>query len=351
MLTRIDTASLKRDHPIAEVIARYGVALRPSGRALVGRCPFHADGGRPNLHVYPGSESWYCYRCGVGGDAISFVERIERVDFRLACERLAGGGLGPVGARRPRRSYPRPHLSRLAVPGPDERACLAAAVELYHNALLGDARALAYVEGRGVDLGAARCFRLGYARGDELVSYLRWRRLPAGAARRVGLLGPDGREFLAGRVVVPEIRAGQPIWLIGRLIGDEPAEPRYLGLPGRKPLLGWEGVAGTPEILLTEGVFDLLTLRRWGYPALALVGTRPRPAQVEALRRFARIYLVLDADEAGREATLALRQALGERAVPVALPGVKDVAELALRPDGRLAFRRVLDGAYPLKAA
>ena len=52
MALQIDTQALKRTYPIAEVVARYGIDLRPSGRALIGRCPFHDDGGRPNLHVY-----------------------------------------------------------------------------------------------------------------------------------------------------------------------------------------------------------------------------------------------------------------------------------------------------------
>jgi DNA primase len=55
---RVDTAALKSAHPIADVVARYGVDLRPCGRTLVGRCPFHADQGRPNLTVYPATASY-----------------------------------------------------------------------------------------------------------------------------------------------------------------------------------------------------------------------------------------------------------------------------------------------------
>lgn len=79
---RYDVAALRRDHPIDQVVAGYGVELRRMGRALVGRCPLHADNGRPNLHVYPDTDSWYCYRCQVGGDAIAFVRLCENVGFR-----------------------------------------------------------------------------------------------------------------------------------------------------------------------------------------------------------------------------------------------------------------------------
>ena len=47
----VDAEALKLTHPLADVVAAYGIELRRSGSALVGYCPFHADGGRPNLTV------------------------------------------------------------------------------------------------------------------------------------------------------------------------------------------------------------------------------------------------------------------------------------------------------------
>src|SRR5713101_5607075 len=92
--SRVDTASLKLAHPIAEVVARYGVELKRQGRAMVGRCIFHPDNGRPNLYVYGDSESWRCYRCGIGGDVLAFVMHAEDIGFREAVDRLSGGHHG-----------------------------------------------------------------------------------------------------------------------------------------------------------------------------------------------------------------------------------------------------------------
>jgi len=61
--SRVGTAALKLAHPIAEVVAQYRVELKRQGRAMVGKCVFHPDTGRPNLHVYADSQSWRCYRC------------------------------------------------------------------------------------------------------------------------------------------------------------------------------------------------------------------------------------------------------------------------------------------------
>lgn len=349
MRNRIDTDALKRSRPIAEVVASYGIDLRRAGRALVGRCPFHTDSGRPNLHVYPATDSFYCFRCGVGGDAITFVEQSDGVNFLEAVERLGGSVVriperAPISlARRRRRHPPSPW-------GPDEWDCLAAAVELYHNRLRSDSQALSYVEGRGLERQTLERCQVGYAAGDELAAYLRWRRIPTQAALRTGLLHHGGEESMAGRVVVPEIRGARPVWLIGRTLADD-GVPKYLGLPGTRRLLGWEDASRERTVHVVEGVFDWLTLRQWDVPAVALLGTHIRPAMVEALRRFEHVYLALDGDAAGREATQRLLDDLGTTAVPVMLPGVKDVAELAARPGGAAYFSRSVAAAQPALAA
>jgi DNA primase len=133
--------------------------------------------------------------------------------------------------------------------------------------------------------------------------------------------------------------------MVGRTIEPSVEGPRYLGLPGRKPLLGWESARGSRTVFLVEGPFDWLTLRSWDLPAVALVGTHVRTAAVQALSRFERIYLALDNDEAGHAAAVAINAALGNRAALVQLPGVKDVADLATLPDGRVAFAHAVEEA------
>ncbi|MGI8916092.1 MAG: CHC2 zinc finger domain-containing protein [Chloroflexota bacterium] len=346
MATAIDVRALKWAHPLAAVMAAAGVELAPRGRFLMGRCPFHDD-HTPSFLVDATDQHFHCFGCSAHGDVLDFVMRSERLDFRRAVERLTGGGrpvtLCPLPPRRVLQSA-RPW-------GPEERACVAAAVELYSNQLLAEPAALAYAAERGIERATLERCRAGYAAGDTLAAYLRWRRLSCPAARRAGLLDRAGRERLAGRLVLPECRAGRPVWLIGRTVAPPTPGPKYLGLPGRKPLLGWEAAQSALYAVVVEGVFDLLTLRQWDLPAVALAGTHVRPAAVEALRRFPRLYLALDGDAAGRVASAALSAALGERAIPLALPGVQDVAELAPRPDGRNRFIRALSDVRRAPAA
>jgi len=343
--SRVDTAVLKLAHPIAEVVAQYGVELKRQGHAMVGRCIFHPDTGRPNLHIYADSQSWRCYRCGIGGDVLAFVMHAEDIGFREAVDRLTSRHEGPVRPVSRLAAPPRPASRGLEERTAEELDVLQAATSFYHSNLLAEPRALDYLAQRGINLAIARQYRLGYAAGEQLIPFLHWQRLPLGAALQLGLLTRAGHEFMAGRIVIPELGAGRPMWMIGRALDEDLAAdvPKYLGLPGRKPLLGWEQARGSASACVVEGVFDVLAVRRWGYPVVGLLGTNVRPDQLDQLRSFSRVYRVLDSDDAGVEATLALQEAIGPSAVPVALPeDVKDPAALAPRPDGQAIFAESL---------
>ena len=96
-------------------------------------------------------------------------------------------------------------------------------------------------------------------------------------------------------------------------------------------------------IVVVEGVFDSLTLRRWGYPAVALLGTHIRPELVEQLRKFERVYLVLDQDDGGLEAAERERRPAEHEAVALALTVLSRL----------LAYRSslALDSRCPCEAA
>lgn len=347
-LPRFDTAELKRRRPLAEVVAGYGLALRRSGAALVARCPFHEDRGRPNLHLYPDSGVFVCYRCGARGDVIRFVELHERVAFPEAC-RILGGEKSPAGRRPP----PMPPPAPLTIHDPERAACLELAATLYAARLRREPVPLAYCTGRGLTLAALERCRVGFASGDELVPALRDRGLSADAARRAGLLTARGAEFFTGRITVPERRGARTAWMVGRACpGVERIvcpDRRFLNLRGPRRLLGYHDACGHPDIFVAEGLFDYLTLAAWGLPAVGLCGAQPGARLgrefARALARFRRVFLVLDDDAAGGEAGGLLAAALGGRAVPVPLPNVKDVAELGAHAGGAAAFRHAVRAA------
>jgi DNA primase len=305
---------------------------------------------------------------GEWGDVIDFVRRQERLSFVEALARL--GGDVPVDSQRaPRRDCPRPNppaRARVQSLGPRREhsaapdcqvlAAIEAAVELYHNCLLGDSAALAYFASRGIGLATIRKLRLGYCDGRHLKRYLEERGVPIAFAHQAGLLTRTSRpgrladsrpkpgelrEFLAGRVVIPELGPDGPVWLIGRDL-DATAGPRYLGLPLAKPLLGYHRVQASQSVLATEGVFDWLTLVQWGLPGVGVAGTDLGELALTQLRELAAgkvLYLVPQTDAAGQAAARRLNLLLPGPAPVIRLPSDhKDLSELAAEPGGRELF-------------
>jgi DNA primase len=371
---RYDVEALRHDHPVERVAAGYGVALRPSGRALVGRCPLpgHDDREHPNLYVYPGSASWFCYRCAVGGDVIELVRRREfdhlpeGAGFLAACARLAGGPPAPVADTPGAAPGPRPDRTerrwdRLTL---DEQVVMNTACAVYQRALWREPAALAYLRGRAIPDWVIRACGLGYADGHSLEAYLRPR---AGlrTAQDLGLLrraargdaGRPLREFLAGRIVVPELRSGQCVWLIGRAVdgaGDGapagharggPRRLKYLALGGERPVLGLERAAGRRVAFLCEGVVDYLTAVAWRLPAFSPCGTALPAERLGFLAGARVVFGVLDGDAAGLAAAERFGAQLGGRFRPVRLPDGADLNDLAQRPGGRTVFFRLVTAA------
>jgi len=345
---RYDVVSLRRRHPIVTVVTSSGVDLKAAGSALVGRWPFHPAGGRPKLYVYPESDRWHCYRCGAGGDVIDFVRRQEGVGFVEACRWLEGRSpsrrVGMLSRQKPQR-----HWDRLTL---EQQVVMNTACSLYGRALWGEPRALAYLRERGVSDRVLHDCGVGYSDGQQLSSYLRshW---GLSVAQDLGLIRPPGKslstgdseELLAGRIVVPELRGGQCIWFIGRALQDDARGPKYLALPGERPILGLELVAGRREVFLVEGVIDYLTAAAWHLPAFSPCGTHLPAERLGFLARARVVYGVFDADDAGREATERFARLLGGRFRPIELPDGCDLNDLAQQPDGRAMFFRLLKAA------
>jgi DNA primase len=350
-----DIDGIKQRNPIEEVVARHGVELRQSGSHLTGRCPFHQD-EHPSLVVYPETRSFYCFGCGASGDVIDFVRRAAGLSFVDALERLGGhrdGQTSPArhaaDASNPPRSGPDPDRSaafneRLSL---DDRMILTAASGVFHETLLHTPKALRYLEERGIGMPVVRRCQVGYSDGRSLRRYLQSRRLSLRRATDMGLFWPrHGRgETMAGRIVIPELRGGQCIWMIGRALDDD-RQPKYWGLSLPKPILGYERVRGRPRVIVTEGAFDYLTGVSWGLPICALLGTQVRAQRLAFLERARRVLIAFDNDEPGRQAAGELADRLGSRARIVRLPeGAKDLNDLARREDGRATFFRLLKEA------
>lgn len=332
--TREDIETVRANNPIEQVIARY-VELRPSGRRLLGNCLFHND-PTPSLVVYAHNQSFYCFGCDVGGDVFKFVQLIEKVSFAEALQRLGSNAPTnkPVSRVLPVSVHTLPSVEL----SEEHFTLLTAATEVYHAAIFTQPRVLEYLAKRRIDLDMIRHHRIGYATGNDLAKYFRFRGWDPEIANDLGLIGPRG-EYFRQRIVIPEVREGRAIYLVGRAT-QKYQRAKYLGLPGApKPLYGLERVRGSAEIFLCEGPLDWLTLVQWGYPAIALLGSHLKQDQASEIADAERIFIVTDSDEPGRRSARRLAEMFGKRArIVPPLPNAKDINELAMRPEGHRIF-------------
>ena len=335
----VDLQELKARHPLGDAVEAAGVALRGKGRVRQGVCPFHQE-VEGSFTVYADTEKFYCFGCGVGGDVLDFVQRVEGLTLPEAIRRLDDGSapvaapaVRPVAARQP---------AAPAIP-PRDPALLTAAARFYGGELRRSPTARAYLGSRGIGIEAALRLGLGYAQGRGLREALTAAGFDNQRQRDCGLFMERGAERFAGMITVPDLAHGLARWLTGRAV-DSNVRPRFQAVPGPKPVLGLAGLGPAPPwVVVAEGVFDRLALAAWGYPAVAALGTQGMDKVATALRGCPRVFLAFDNDDAGNQAAQQLNDLLGRRAAVVNLPdGIADVGELATLPNGQLLFRRLL---------
>ena len=154
---------LTRRTDIVDLVGSY-VQLKRKGRLYGGLCPFHSE-KTPSFYVYPDTQSFYCFGCGAGGDAITFAKKINSISYGEAVKLLAGRAGMPepqeddkTGRMRSRILSMNKEAARFF------HACLNSTVE--------EARqARAYWRRRGLDDKTIVRFGLGYAPNDGQALY------------------------------------------------------------------------------------------------------------------------------------------------------------------------------------
>ncbi len=335
---------------IVEVVGDY-VSLTRSGVNYKGLCPFHSE-KTPSFMVHPGKGIFHCFGCGVGGDVIGFLMRIENLSYPEALERLArraGVDLTPYERRqgseasRQRAASERQRLTRAVAAA---QAFFVRCLQENLAGAVGD-----YLEKRNITPDEARRFALGYApeAWSALKDELHRRRIPEADAVAAGLLvrkEGSGHTYdrFRNRLMFP-IRDvnGIVVGFGGRILGD--GEPKYLNSPespifNKRQLLydlphARSAIGRAGKVFLVEGYMDALSLYRRGIDnVVATLGTALSPENVAAVKRHAsRVAVLFDNDKAGRNAAfraLPLFMTVGIMPDIVLLPeGIKDPDELA----------------------
>ena len=339
---------------IEEVISSH-ITLRRRGKTLVGLCPFHNE-KTPSFTVYPDTNSFYCFGCGAGGDVISFIRRIDNLDYVEAVKTVAQ----MAGMSMPEDGYDDTLTKR-------RMRLLAANREAarFFNACLMDEKnrpALDYFLRRALTTATIRHFGLGYAPDSwhALTEHLRSKGFTyeemvlANLVRRSDKNGKANYyDNFRNRVMFPIIDLrGNVIAFGGRVMDD--SKPKYINTSDTPVYKKSNGVfalnfaknANENKLLLVEGYMDVIALHQAGFTnAIACLGTAFTSEQANLLSRYAEeIIICYDNDGAGREATQRALNVLGKTGLKlrvVTMSGGKDADEI-IRTHGKERFAELL---------
>lgn len=344
---------LKMKTDIEDVISTY-VTLKRRGATLVGLCPFHNE-KTPSFTVYPATQSFYCFGCGAGGDAITFVKKIENLDYLDAVKTLAQR----AGLQMPQEGFDDSLSKR-------RRRILEMnreAARFYHSVLLSPEGKVGYdyYVGRALSAATINHFGLGFApnQWDALLKHMRAKGyqpaelVDAGLARK----GQKGYyDNFRNRVMTPIIDVrGNVIAFGGRVLDD--SKPKYINtgdtLVYKKTnelfALNFAKDSKEDALILCEGYMDVIAMHQAGFTnAVAGCGTALTTEQVRLISRYAKeVILTYDADEAGQKALQKAMTLFDQTDVKVRIPslvGGKDPDEI-IRTYGRDKFKGMLEGA------
>lgn len=344
---------------IESLIGSY-VSLKRAGSNLKGLCPFHNEKS-PSFTVYPQDNSFYCFGCGAGGDAITFIKKRENLDYPDAVEFLANrAGITVIkdelGGYQ---SAPRIDRSRMFKMNAD-------AARYFHKMLFEDTpeakNALAYfTNGRKLSMATIKHFGLGFAPNsfDKFSKYMRglgytYDELVAGFL--CGKNEERGTYFDAfrNRVMFPIIDvAGNVIAFGGRVMDD--SKPKYKNSSDTPVFkksrnlfaLNFARHSCAESLILCEGYMDVIAMHAAGFTnAVATLGTAITAEQARMMSRYTKkVIISYDADEAGQKAAMRAVKLLSDVGLDVTIlrvPGAKDPDEY-INSFGAEKFRQVLN--------
>lgn len=346
--------TLKMSCDIESVISGY-LHLRRQGRNLVGLCPFHSE-KTPSMVVYNDTQSFYCFGCGAGGDVISFIMRIENLDYleavKFLCQRV--GLQFPENGETSEASRIKPIILDIN----------RQTARFYHQCLLSEEGepGRAYFSQRQLSAKTITKYGLGYAPPgwSSLRDYLHKQGFSDDQliAAAVAVRGRNGSCYDAfrNRVIFPIIDLKKNVIGFGGRVLDD-SKPKYLNssdtpvFKKSRNLFSLNFAKNTADkrLILAEGYMDVIAVNQAGFEnVVATLGTALTSEQARLIKTYAsEVIIAYDSDEAGRKATdraTALLDEAGVTAKVLNFKGAKDPDEY-IKKFGVQRFKLLLDGA------
>ena len=342
------------------------VNLKKTGKNYSGLCPFHKE-KTPSFSVSPDKQFYYCFGCGAGGNAISFITEHENLPFPQAVEELAKlAGLDLPKDDSPQRKNEHLYLAQFKI--------LDLAAAFYQSQLKNSTAkhsAISYLKSRGLDGAIAKRFAIGFAPPgwDNLIKTLGMTDTDQAHLERSGMvIRHEEKDSLydrfRDRIMFPirDMR-GRVIAFGGRILGD--GKPKYLNSPetdtfhkGRELYGLYEAKKNSrklDKIIIVEGYMDVISLAQFEINySVATLGTSTSLQHLERLYKIVpEVIFCFDGDKAGlKAAKRALETVMpvirdGQQAKFLFLPEGEDPDTL-VRKQGRQHFEALIKSATPM---
>lgn len=350
---------LKYRNQIDSVISDY-VSLKKRGNNLIGLCPFHNE-KTPSFTLYPENGSFYCFGCGAGGDVISFIMRIENLDYIDAVKLLAER----VSLPMPENNSYDDRLSRLKS---EMLRANKLAARFFCDKLLEDMGkpSRIYLTDRGLSVKTIRGFGIGYAPDswDALYRHLHEKGISDETMIEANLCGrgKNGKCYdrFRNRVMFPIIDVrGNVVAFSGRNLPGVENGGKYKYVNTRDThiykkgnmLFGLHAAKShcAERAVLVEGNMDVIALHQAGFcNTVGSLGTAFTPEQARLISKYTKeVVIMLDADAAGQRATDKVISILSEANVAIRilrLPDCKDPDEY-IKKYSASKLQALIDGA------
>ena len=331
------------------------VNLRKSGRGFMGLCPFHGE-KTPSFHVWPDTQSYYCFGCHEGGNIFTFIMKTEGLNYNEALEFLAARAGIKIDSYKAAKTRDLYDVMQLAA-------------KFFANNLVNNqgTPARAYMKRRNLNENDINIFSLGYSLNswDSLVNYLKRSGISEKMMIDSGLAVENKNgiyDRFRGRLIFPvKDISGRVIAFGGRIIDGDGV--KYINsseseiYSKRKNLYlldtARKSIREKGRAILVEGYMDAVRLHKCGFhEAIASLGTSLTPEQAELIKRFAdRCYICYDSDKAGENAALRGMYILQENGLDVR---IINLPESSKDPDEFLSanppenFEQAINDAKPL---
>lgn len=337
---------------VADIVGEY-LTLKPAGTgSFKANCPFHQE-KTPSFYVNRPRQSWHCFGCDTGGDLISFVQKIEGLDFPETLALLAQKAGVELPQFDPKFSSDKKRLYEI-----NELA-----TKFFRSYLLNAPEAeiaRTYSKKRGIDDLTGDVWGIGYApeAWDGLAKTLQQKDVTEDELIRAGLCqkrekGSGVYDRFRGRLMftIRDVH-GNAIGFTGRILTDAKDQPKYVNTPETlvykksHVLYGLDKAKGDIKrqdiAVIVEGNMDVLSSHQFGIiPVVAASGTALTAEQLQLLKRFTtHLAIAFDADGAGNAATLrgldlARQQDFDVRIITIPPEQGKDADDL-VRKDPKL---------------